>query len=93
MKDVPSVLNLLIYYSRPAQTLCPLQWRIQDFPQGRGPVEGRGPPTWALLVKMFAKTKELGPVGRREPGTPPRSANAIFSLNIPDSVVFFHTRV
>ena len=26
-------------------------------------------------VKMYAKTKELGPVGGRAPGTPPRSAN------------------
>ena len=38
---------------------------------GRAPVRGRGPPTWALLVKMYAKTKELGPIGGRAPGTPP----------------------
>ena len=28
-------------------------------------------------AKMYAKTKELGPVGGRAPGTPPRSANAL----------------
>ena len=34
-----------------------------------------------FLVKMYAKTKELGPMrGRRVPGTPPRSANAMFAL-------------
>ena len=30
---------------------------------GRGPVGGHGPLTWALLAKMYAKMKELGPVG------------------------------
>ena len=30
------------------------------------------------LVKMYAKTKELGAIGGRAPGTPPpRSANAV----------------
>ena len=29
-----------------------------------------------FLVKMYAKTKELGPIGGRAPATPPRSANA-----------------
>ena len=30
-----------------------------------------------FLVKMYAKMKELGPIGRGHvPGTPPRSANA-----------------
>ena len=28
-----------------------------------------------LSVNMYAKTKELGPMGGRTPGTPPRSAN------------------
>ena len=34
-----------------------------------------------FLLKMYVKTKELGPIGRgREPGTPPRSANDIDAL-------------
>ena len=41
------------------------------------PVGGREPPTWALLAKMCAKMKELGPIGGCAPGTPPRSANGI----------------
>ena len=28
-----------------------------------------------FLAKMYVKTKELGPVGGRAPGTPPRSTN------------------
>ena len=28
-------------------------------------------------MKMYAKTKELGPIGGRVPGTPPRSANVV----------------
>ena len=49
---------------------------------GRAPVRrGRGPPTLALLVKMYAKTKELGPIGRACAGhAPPRSANGMSSL-------------
>ena len=39
-----------------------LQWRIQDFPQG----------------KMCAKMKELGPIGGRAPGTPPRSTSELY---------------
>ena len=44
---------------------------------GRAPVSGgvdlrRG----HFSVKMYAKTKELGPIGGHVPGTPPRSANA-----------------
>ena len=35
------------------------------------PVVGCGPPTRVLLVKMYAKSKELGPVGRRAPGLDP----------------------
>ena len=31
--------------------------------RGRGPLGGHGPLTWALFGKMFARTKELGPVG------------------------------
>ena len=34
-----------------------------------------------FLVKMYAKTKELGPIGGRVPGTPPpRSANALIMV-------------
>ena len=31
-------------------------------------------------MKMYAKTKELGPIGGRAPGTPPRSANGLSAL-------------
>ena len=34
-----------------------------------------------ILVKMYAKTKELGSIGGRVPGTPPRSANAKIYVN------------
>ena len=46
------------------------------------PVGGRAPVRGVVelqhrrfLVKMYAKTKESGPIGGRVPGTPPRSAN------------------
>ena len=46
------------------------------------PVGGRAPVTGGMdlrrghfLVKMYVKMKELGPIGGRAPGTPPRSAN------------------
>ena len=40
------------------------------FPVGGG--GGHGPLTWALLVKMYAKMKELGPIGGACTGhTPP----------------------
>ena len=36
----------------------------QGFPvDGRGPIWGCGPTTGHFLVKMYMKTKELGPVG------------------------------
>ena len=49
------------------------------------PVGGRGPVRGGMdlrhrhfSVKLYAKMKELGPVGGRAPGTPPsRSANAL----------------
>ena len=50
------------------------QWQIQDFLWGGG---GGGPPMRALFSEMYAKTKELGPMGGGggcAPGTPPRSA-------------------
>ena len=35
-----------------------------------------GPPTWAFSLKMYVKSKEVGPVGGgRAPGMPIRSAN------------------
>ena len=42
------------------------------FPVGGGGVDLR---RGCFSAKMYAKTKELGPVGGRAPGTPPRSAN------------------
>ena len=49
------------------------------------PVGGRGPIRGGMdlqhghfLAKMYAKTKELGPVGGRVPGTLPRSANEMY---------------
>ena len=33
-----------------------------------------------FLAKMFTKMKELGPVGGHEPGTPPRSTNAVHTF-------------
>ena len=34
------------------------------FPKGdHGPIGGHGPLRWALLVKMYVKMKELGPMG------------------------------
>ena len=54
------------------------QWRIQDFLRGgRAPIRGdvvlrRG----HFPVKMYAKTKELGPIGGGvRPARPPRSSN------------------
>ena len=48
----------------------------QGFPMGGGGVD---PDTGAFqqkcMPKMYAKTKELGPIGGRVPDTPPRSAN------------------
>ena len=41
---------------------------------------GRGPLMWELSVKMYVKTKELGPM---EGGMPPRSANAMTPKNGP----------
>ena len=43
---------------------------------GRGPVrEDVDLRHGCFLPRMCAKTKELGPVGWRAPGTPPRCAN------------------
>ena len=44
------------------------------FPVGEGmdPLAGRGPPTQVLFAENDAKMKELGPVGLRAPGTPPK---------------------
>ena len=46
-----------------------MQWQIKYFPWGEGGVD----PLGCFSVKMYAKMKELGPVGG---GTPPRSGNA-----------------
>ena len=45
---------------------------------GVGPLGGVDPRCRHFSAKMYAKTKELGPVGGggHAPGTPPRSANA-----------------
>ena len=57
-----------------------MQWRIQDFPLGGcAPIRGgmdlqRG----HFSVKMYAKMKELGPMGGgMHRACPPRSANAM----------------
>ena len=42
---------------------------------GLDPLGGMDPQCGGFLAKMCVKTKELGPVGGRVPGTPPRSAN------------------
>ena len=56
------------------------QWRIKDFPHGGvHPLCGVDLRRGNFLAKMYAKTKELGPVGGgRESGMPPRSANVNF---------------
>ena len=41
-----------------------------------------------FLVKMYAKMKELGPIGGRAPGTPPRSANGTYIINVPHYYYF-----
>ena len=41
----------------------------------RFPVGGVDPLGSTFWGKMYAKTKELGPIGGRAPGMPPRSAN------------------
>ena len=46
---------------------------------GRSGISRRGgvdPRLGRFLVKMYVKTKELGPIGGRAPDTPPRSASA-----------------
>ena len=49
------------------------------FHSGRGPILGGfGLQRGHFSVKMYAKTKELGPVGGRAPARPPRSAHANF---------------
>ena len=51
------------------------QGRIQDFPWGGGGVDpfwgGFGLQCGHFSVKMYAKIKELGPVGGRAPARPP----------------------
>ena len=56
----------------------PIQWRIQDFP------EGAPTPKSAIIFKFFfaencMKMKEFGTLGRGVPGARFRSANAILS--------------
>ena len=74
----PSVVVIVIIYlyRSSMRILYPIQWRIQDFPEG-----GRGPPTWVLFGKNVCENERIwscGGGGGRAPGTPPpRSANAI----------------
>ena len=45
---------------------------------GMDPLGERGPPTWVLFRKMYAKVKELGPVGGMRwsrPLDPPMARN------------------
>ena len=53
---------------------CMSQWRIQDFPLGGG-ADLR---CIHFSAKMYAKTKEIDPVGEaRAGGAPPGSANDV----------------
>ena len=38
---------------------------------------------------MYAKTKELGPVGRRAPGTPPPPDPPMMTINLSRSMIVF----
>ena len=54
-----------------------IQWRIQDFPLGSADLR-----RVHFLAKMYAKTKEMDPVGGRAPAAPPGSANAISNFQV-----------
>ena len=62
------------------------QWWIKDFPLGGAdPLGGGGADLRCVqfLAKMYAKMKEMDPVGGggRAPAAPPGPANAIYNLN------------
>ena len=62
------------------------QWWIQDFPWGGVDWWGaHAPPTWVLLPKMYAKMKELGPVGGVRRACPP--------LDLPMSSLYMFTQL
>ena len=58
-----------------------MQWWIQDFPQGGINLVGGAPNFRGGYVSkiLYVETKESGPLGG--PGTPPRPANVMLSLN------------
>ena len=51
----------------------PLQWRIQDFPLGGAPTHWGGANLQRIhfSAKMYAKTKEMDPVGGAHAGSAP----------------------
>ena len=59
------------------------------------PLGGRAPPAQVLSVKMYAKMKELGPIGggvrpaRPPPPDPPMLFNVLFLLLVPGPVNAF----
>ena len=73
-------------------TMYPVQWRIQDFPLGGGrqPVGGGGGANLQCVhfsAKMYAKMKEIDPVGGARaaapPLDPPMLSNIFFTLDVP----------
>ena len=55
------VRSYRVYFKKKCSTM---QWQIQDLPLGgRQPVGGANLQHRCFLVKMYAKMKELGPVG------------------------------
>ena len=58
---------------------CYNQWRIQDFPWGGGGVHLRH---GHFSVKMYVKTKELGPIGGACAGHAPLDPPMIMGMPI-----------
>ena len=75
-RDLPSFCVMQIRKSNFTAKSRYLSVVDPGFPIGRrGPIVGLDLRHRHFSVKMYAKTKELGPVGGRAPGTPPRSTN------------------
>ena len=71
-----------------------LQWLIQDFPWGGiDLVGGRWLPKWLRFKNFVCRNERIWTLGGgRAPGTPPRSANVLFSLFLWYSFWHFHCR-
>ena len=68
--------------------LYSLQWRIQDFPLGGGGANLRHV---HFLAKMYAKTKEIDPVGGgRALAAPPGSANGLQLKLLKNGKIFWY---